>query len=165
MSAYVKCAGCSEIVEIPDELSGRSAEQIESGNITDPSNPYYCDACERKATSNMERAIDMTGGSADTLAEALDQWEREREALVELFDENEAFTISFRIYDLTMTLAEKIINTVEIDAAMFMTQKSRDKIAQFREQHQKAENAIVQSKLLIDHALERRALDTITEEQ
>jgi len=156
MSAYVKCAGCSEIVEIPDELSGRSAEQIESGNITDPSNPYYCDACERKATSNMERAIDMTGGSADTLAEALDQWEREREALVELFDENEAFTISFRIYDLTMTLAEKIINTVEIDAAMFMTQKSRDKIAQFRKQVQDLQARRANDREIVVDATNRR---------
>ena len=82
------------------------------------------------------RAIELTGGSADTLAEALDQWEREREALAELFDENQALSISFRLYDITMTLAEQIINVVEIDAQMFMTQKSRDKIAKFREQLQ-----------------------------
>ena len=110
------------------------------------------------------RAIELTGGSVDTLAEALDQWEREREALSELFDEHQAWTIINRRLRLLMTLAVAIINTVEIDAAMFMTQKTRNKIAQFREQHQKAENAIVQSKLLIDHTLERRALDTITEE-
>lgn len=95
-----------------------------------------------------ERAIEMTGGSAATLAEALDQWEAEREALSQLFDENAALTISFRRYDLSMTLAENIINTIEQDAAMFITQKTRDKIAKFRDQMSQLE--------------ERRAHDRIT---
>jgi hypothetical protein len=38
---YVKCAGCGEIIEIPDELSGDW-----EGDITDPENPRYCDACQ-----------------------------------------------------------------------------------------------------------------------
>jgi len=81
-----------------------------------------------------QRAITMTGDSAETLADALDQWENERAALAELFDENQALTISFRRYDITMTLAEKLITALEMDAAMFITQKTRDKIEQFREQ-------------------------------
>lgn len=43
---YVKCAGCSEIIEIPDELSGDW-----EGDITDGlGEPYYCDACEWEET-------------------------------------------------------------------------------------------------------------------
>jgi len=110
------------------------------------------------------RAIELTGGSADTLTEALDQWEREREALAELFEENQALTIINRRLRLVMNLAMKIIDTMESETQMFITEKTRRKIEQFREQHDKAENAIVQSRLLIDHALERRVLDTITEE-
>ena len=97
----------------------------------------------------------------DTLSEALDQWELERQALAELFDEHQALTIINRRLRLVMTLAEKIINTVETEAQMFITEKTRRKIEQFREQHQKAKNAIVQSRLLIDHALERRVLDDL----
>jgi len=84
------------------------------------------------------RALEMAG-EAETLAEALDQWEGEREALAELFDENEALTISFQQYDITITLAEKMINAVEVDAQMFITQKTRDKIEEFREQVQQLE--------------------------
>jgi hypothetical protein len=41
---YVKCAGCGEIIEIPDELRGDCPD----GDITDAlGEPYYCVACER----------------------------------------------------------------------------------------------------------------------
>ena len=103
-----------------------------------------------------ERAIELTGGSVDTLAEALDQWENERQALAELFDENQALTISFRIYDTTMKLAEGIINIVEIDAQMFMSQKTRDKIAQFREQVQKLEARREACREIVADATNRR---------
>ena len=104
----------------------------------------------------IERAIELTGGSVDTLAEALDQWEREREALAELFDENQALSISFRLYDITMTLAEQIINVVEIDAAMFISQKSRDKIAQFRKQVQDLEKRRTHSREIVTSSKNRR---------
>ena len=83
--------------------------------------------------NDTERAIEISG-AAETLAEALDQWENEREALRELFDENQALAISFRQYDLTITLADKLINALELEAGMFIAQKTRDKIMQFREQ-------------------------------
>lgn len=39
---YIKCSGCGEIIEIPDELSGDW-----SGDITcELTEPYYCDACD-----------------------------------------------------------------------------------------------------------------------
>ena len=104
----------------------------------------------------IERAIELTGGSVDTLAEAIDQWEREREALAELFDENQALSISFRLYDITMTLAEQIINVVEIDAAMFISQKSRDKIAQFRKQVQDLQARRANDREIVVDATNRR---------
>lgn len=42
--AFVKCAGCDEIIDIPDELVGMHAD----GEVT-TDEPYYCDACERIA--------------------------------------------------------------------------------------------------------------------
>jgi hypothetical protein len=89
--------------------------------------------------NDTERAIEITGGSAETLSEALDQWENERQALGELFDENQALTISFRQYDITMKFATQIMETVENEAAMFLTEKTRAKIATFHFQMQELE--------------------------
>jgi hypothetical protein len=49
---YVKCAGCDVVIEIPDELSGDW-----SGDITDPLNPYYCDACEWQAETAVAASL------------------------------------------------------------------------------------------------------------
>ncbi len=51
-------------------------------------------------------AILLTGGSAESLLEAIEQWERERQALAETFDENQALCISFRQFDIAMSIAE-----------------------------------------------------------
>jgi len=83
--------------------------------------------------SDTARALEIAG-EAQTLAEALDQWELERQAMGELFDENQALTISFRQYDLSIDLAERIVTAIEKDAGMFITQGTRDKITQFRKQ-------------------------------
>ena len=104
-----------------------------------------------------ERAISITGGCAESLAEALDQWEAERVALAELFDENQAFTISFRKYDITMTLALNLINALEVDAQMFISQKTRDKIEQFRKQMQELEARRAADRQNIVDANNRRA--------
>jgi len=106
--------------------------------------------------NDTERAIEITGGSAESLAEALDQWEAERIALAELFDENQAFAICFRQYDLTMTLAEKLINALELDAAMFISQKTRDQIAKFREQLQNTKNRRAHCLQMVVDANERK---------
>lgn len=106
---------------------------------------YKCDYCQDETgqfnteTGNhpvceeASRALEMAG-EAKTLAEALDQWEEERQALAELFDENQAFAISFRLYDLTMSLAEQVIGLVEKEAAMFITENTRSRIAAFYHQ-------------------------------
>lgn len=81
-----------------------------------------------------ERAIEITGGSARSLEEALDQWEAERQALAELYDENQSLVISFRHFDVAAAIAEQIIAAVELDASMFIKPATREKIEQFREQ-------------------------------
>ncbi len=81
-----------------------------------------------------ERAIEMTAGTAGNLAEALDQWENEREMISQLHDENQAYTTALRRFDVAMDLAGKVIDAVERDAAMFITEKTRKEIQQFREQ-------------------------------
>lgn len=103
------------------------------------------------------RAIEMTGGSVNTLAEALDQWDAERQALQELFDENQALVISFRFYDATMTLAETIVNDVEKESAMFMSEKTRDKIKKFRQQLMNVWARRAQGREIVVDANERRA--------
>lgn len=46
---YVKCAGCGEIIEIPDELLASDLIDLGVDDITDAlGEPYYCDACEWK---------------------------------------------------------------------------------------------------------------------
>ena len=111
-----------------------------------------------------QRAITMTGDSAETLADALDQWENERAALAELFDENQALTISFRRYDLTMELAEKLITALELEAGMFIKQKTRDKIEQFREQMQELEKRRAADRQNVVDANERRNKPTPIED-
>src|SRR5512139_3179538 len=64
------------------------------------------------------RAIEMTAGTAGNLAEALDQWENEREMINQLHDENQAYTTALRRFDIAMVLAGKVIDAVERDAAM-----------------------------------------------
>lgn len=102
------------------------------------------------------RAISFTGGEAKTLTEALDQWENERQALAELYDENQALILSFRQYDVTMTLAANLIDILEIDAQMFITEKTRDKIAQFREHLTRLEKRRAQSREIVTEHVERR---------
>jgi len=98
----------------------------------------------------------MTGGHTEDPKEAFEQWEAERQALAELFDDNQALTISVRRYQVTLALAEKAINAVEKDAAMFITQLSRNSITQFREQMRKIANLIANDKLIIAETNEHR---------
>jgi hypothetical protein len=84
-----------------------------------------------------ERAIEMTGGTAANLEESLDQWENEREIISQLHDENQAYSIAFRRFDVAMILASKVLDVVEREAGMFITSKIRDKIQQFRKQVEK----------------------------
>lgn len=107
-------------------------------------------------------ANEMTGGNTSDPVEAFEQWRAEREALLEIHDENQAFTLAFRRYKLTMSLASRLIETLENEAGMFITQDTREKIEQFREQMQKLESLSVLGSLIVDHAQARSAkLETL----
>jgi hypothetical protein len=107
-------------------------------------------------SEDVQRAIDMTGSTAETLGEALDQWENERGALSQLMDENLAMEITFRRYEIVVALADTLINTLEASAQMFITQAHRNKIQQFREQLQKLGPHRTHGKLMIEDAKEHK---------
>lgn len=90
-----------------------------------------------KKDKDEERAIEMTGGTAANLAEALDQWENEREIIGQLHDENQAYSIAFRRFDIAMVLAGKVMDIVERDAGMFIPDRTRNEIQQFRKELEK----------------------------
>jgi hypothetical protein len=103
-----------------------------------------------------QRAVDMTDGNAADLGEAIDQWENERQALADLFDENQALTLSFRRYHITMSLAEAVIRLLEAEAGMFITQTARNKIKEFHEQLGKLRKFIAQDMSIVADAHTRR---------
>ncbi len=106
-----------------------------------------------------ERAIEMTGGTAANLSEALDQWENERETIGQLYDENQAYTLAFRRFDVAMVLADKVISLVEQDASMFITPKTRDEIQQFRDQLTKIKANRTLAQDFKDNPMERKNPD------
>jgi len=109
----------------------------------------------KKRQQGEARALEIAGEAA-TLTEALDQWEAERVALAELYDENEALGILHRQLDTALTLAKTIIDQIEKDAGMFVTQKTRDKIKQFRELVKNEEKRRAYVSQMIAEATERR---------
>ncbi len=101
------------------------------------------------------RALEISG-SAETLTEALDQWELEREVTAELFDENQALGILLRQLDTAITMAESIVRQIEKDAGMFITQPTRDKIEKFRALIKNEEQRRAAVRQMIAEATERR---------
>ena len=101
----------------------------------------------------------MTAGTAGNLSEALDQWENEREIIGQLHDENQAYSLAVRRFDVAMVLASKVIDTVERDAAMFITEKTRKEIQQFRDQLAKLRDTrtLAQDITLAPHGAQRSA--------
>ena len=108
------------------------------------------------------RALEIAG-EAETLSEALDQWELERETIADLYDENQALGILHRQLDLALTLAGNIIDQVETEAAMFLTQPTRNKIEQFRSLIKNEEKRRAEVKQLIAEAADRRKVTDSTE--
>lgn len=92
-----------------------------------------------------ERLLSITGHT-DDINEALDEMEFMKIAIAELFDDNQALEIINRRMRLCLTLAQTTIAAIETDVAMFITDKTRNKLNQFNEQLAKLENAIVLSK-------------------
>jgi len=96
-----------------------------------------------------ERLLAITGHTSD-INEALDEFEHVKEAVGELFDNNQALAILNRRLKLTLDYANQTIAIIERDAAMFITPKARKWIEQFREQYGKLSNTISQSKEIIE---------------
>ena len=95
------------------------------------------------------RAMEITGHTSD-LNEALDDFERTKESVTELFDDNQALSILNRKLRLTLDLAFTVIALTEKDAGMFITEKTRKRIAEFRDQFNKLDNAKFQSQLITE---------------
>jgi regulator of replication initiation timing len=96
-----------------------------------------------------ERILEITGHTSD-INEALDEFENVKEAVGELFDTNQALAILNRRMRLTLDFASQAIDIVERDAAMFITPKARAWIEKFREQREKLDHTIAQSKEIIE---------------
>lgn len=82
----------------------------------------------------MAIAVEMTGDPAANPITAFAQWQNERDAMAELYNENEDLKKRNRTLTVALALAEKAIERAEHDAAMFITQATRDIIQKFRNQ-------------------------------
>lgn len=85
-------------------------------------------------------ALEMTGESSDPQA-AFEQWQNERAALVELWDELQALVIINRRMNVCLDLARSTVDALESDCGMFITDKTRRKIAALRDQLDKITQA------------------------
>lgn len=99
-----------------------------------------------------ERILSITGHT-DDINEALDEFERVKEAIAEFYDENQALEILNRKLRLCLTLAQTTVQAIESDAAMFITDKTRAKLNQFNEQLEKTQNVITLSKAIQEKTL------------
>lgn len=91
-------------------------------------------------------ADEMTGGESSDPLVAFEQWQHERAALAELWDEQQALSLINRRMQVCLDLATSTINAVELDCQMFITDKTRKKIALFREQLGKITQARAQGR-------------------
>lgn len=97
-----------------------------------------------------ERLMAITGHTSE-INEALDEFESLKNAVAELYDENQALSIIVRRLALCLALARSSMVAMQSDAGMFVTPKTSAKVNQFFEQAEKAHNAIVLSQLIRDH--------------
>lgn len=97
-------------------------------------------------------ASEMTGGeSSDPLA-AFEQWQNERAALVEVWDELQALVIITRRMNICLDLAASTVTALESDCGMFITDRTRKKITAFREQLEKITAARAQGREITQSA-------------
>lgn len=90
-------------------------------------------------------ALEMTGESSDPLV-AFEQWQTEREALAEVWDELQALEIITRRMNVCLDLARSTVDAVESECGMFITDRTRKKITAFREQLEKITAARAQGR-------------------
>jgi len=99
----------------------------------------------------MDLSVEMTGEEDANPIIAFEQWQREREAMAELYNVGEGLKILNRRLLLVLTLAEKAISRTEKDAMMFITQPTRDAVQKFREQVKAIQNSIDYSREINHH--------------
>lgn len=78
-----------------------------------------------------DRLFEITGDTED-IETALDQWQQERQAMSELFYENEKLIKLDAKTKLVIAQAIAAINKMELDANMFIKPATRAKVETFR---------------------------------
>jgi len=109
----------------------------------------------RLSDTDITRLEEITGEKYTSLATALDQWDRERDALGELNDENQALLILNKRLTNIVNLSKALIDGLWADSALLFTPKTRAKVDQFQSEYEKTKAARVQSKeIQADHKIE-----------
>jgi len=98
------------------------------------------------------KIAELTGGSAESITEALSQWEAEQNALREFGDENQALLILHKRINEVNKLGWKFIQEIEKQSALFFTPKMRAVLAAYRQAYQEEAAAFKASQEYIqDH--------------
>lgn len=105
-------------------------------------------------------ALEMTGESSDPL-DAFEQWQNERAALADIWDELQSLEIITRRLRVCLDLATSTVDAVESECGMFITDKTRRKIAAYREQLGKVTAARAQGREITQHESRRVTVITV----
>jgi hypothetical protein len=98
------------------------------------------------------KIAELTGGSAESISEALSQWEAEQNALRDFGDENQALLILHKRINEVNQLGWKFIEEIEKQSALFLTPKMRATLAAYRQAYEEEAAAFKASKEYIkDH--------------
>lgn len=84
--------------------------------------------------------INAISGQDLSIHDALDQWEIEHGAMLQLFDENQAYQILTRRLMMALAMADKFIEQVEAETGLFMPERTRKTIQKYREFKEQIEN-------------------------
>lgn len=90
------------------------------------------------------RIIELTGGTASTLEEALDQWEHEHELIRDLYANYDRYRIENAHLIKLLRLAKMTIDRMNTDAGLFLKDKSRQWVQDFTDEFKKLNKNIPQ---------------------
>jgi uncharacterized membrane-anchored protein YjiN (DUF445 family) len=74
--------------------------------------------------------LEITGQNME-VQDALEQWSKEHQQMLMLFDENQAYRILNRRLLMALTIAEQTTAAIKTEALMFITPKTRSLIEKF----------------------------------
>lgn len=83
-------------------------------------------------------ALEFTQTTSDPL-EAFTQWENEREALADIYEDNQRLEAEVKHLRAALSIAEKLVNSLAVKGTLFMDPKMRELMEKFREQMNEAE--------------------------